>query len=208
MRFAMMLLGAALAVWGAGASAAEGVGARQRGAKLFVNRCLACHDLSLVRGENLAKLGLGEAEIRGALGLAAASPMRAALGREQVKQMLGAYPPELSLVARSRASADLSGEEWLARYLRAFTRDPGRPSGWNNALAPNTVMPDALGGAGEAGGAAGRDRAAADIAAFLGWAAEPGREDRERLAWPVLGVLTVFSILCYALKRAYRKDVS
>ena len=95
-----------------------------------------------------------------------------------------------------------------ARYLQGFSRDPARPSGWNNALAPNTAMPDALGEAGEAGGAAGRDRTAADIAAFLGWAAEPGREGRERLAWPVLGVLTVFSILCYALKRTYRKDVS
>jgi len=204
----MSVLCAALGVWVGGVGAADEVAARQRGAKLFVSRCLACHDLSLLRGQSLAKLDFGEGQIRGALGLAAASPMRAALGREQVKQMLGALPPDLSLAARSRASADLSGEEWLARYLQGFSRDPARPSGWNNALVPNTAMPDALSGAGEAVGTAQRDRAAADIAAFLDWAAEPGRTERERLAWPVLSVLAVFSALCYALKRSYRKDVS
>ncbi|WP_417067934.1 cytochrome c1 [Niveibacterium terrae] len=206
MRFATGMLCAALAVWAACASAGDGEEARRRGAKLYLSRCLACHDLSLVRGESLAKLGLGEAEIRGALGPGAASPMRAALGREQVKQTLGALPPDLSLAARSRASADLSGEEWLARYLQGFTPDPARPSGWNNALVPNTAMPDALGGGGEEGGMPRRD--AADIAAFLGWAAEPGRAGREALAWPVLGVLTVFAFLCYALMRTWRKDVS
>lgn len=199
MRGAARMLCAALAVWAASAGAGED--ALRRGAQLYLSRCLACHDLSLVRGGSLAKLGLGEAAIGGAA--AAASPMRAALAREQLRQTLGASPPDLSLAARSRASADLTGEEWLARYLLAFTRDPARPSGWNNALVPNTAMPDALGEEGE-----GARRDAADIAAFLGWAAEPGRAEREALAWPVLGVLLVFSFLCYALMRASRNEVS
>ena len=49
------------------------------------------------------------------------------------KEWFGALPPDLSVIARARASADGSGADWLYTYLRTFYRDNSRPTGWNNA---------------------------------------------------------------------------
>jgi hypothetical protein len=42
--------------------------------------------------------------------------------RCEQKQWFGAAPPDLSLIARARASADGSGADWLYTYLRSFYR--------------------------------------------------------------------------------------
>ena len=106
--------------------------ALQSGARLFVNYCLNCHGLSFVRYNRLTELGLTEQQIKDNLMFTAekiGEPMRIAARPGEQKQWFGVTPPDLSLVARARASADGSGADWLYTYLRNFYVDEKRPTG-------------------------------------------------------------------------------
>ena len=121
--------------------------ALQSGARTFVNYCLNCHGLSFVRYNRLLELGLTEQQVRENLMFTAdkiGEPMRIAARPAEQKQWFGAAPPDLSLVARARASGDGSGADWLYTYLRSFYRDEQRPTGWNNTVFANVGMPHIL----------------------------------------------------------------
>lgn len=195
----------------------------QRGAKLFVDYCLGCHGVSFIRYQQLSEIGFSDREIREELMSGAgksSDSMKAAIRREEVRSWLGAAAPDLSVLARSRSSAFGSGADWLYSYLHRFYRDEARPTGWNNDLVPGTAMPHVLwelqgerrsaapGGRQEKIKAAAEyAKSAADLAAFLAWAAEPHPLSRMRIGWLVLAVLAALSALSYALKRAYWKNV-
>ena len=121
--------------------------ALQSGAKLFVNYCLNCHGASSMRYNRLTDLGLSEAQIKTNLLFSAAKVgelMKVAMSPSDAKQWFGALPPDLSVIARARASGAGSGSDWLYTYLRAYYRDATRPTGWNNALFANVGMPHVL----------------------------------------------------------------
>ncbi len=121
--------------------------ALQNGAKLFVNYCLNCHGASSMRYNRLTDLGLSEAQIKTNLLFSAAKVgelMKVAMSPSDAKQWFGALPPDLSVIARARASGAGSGSDWLYTYLRAYYRDATRPTGWNNALFANVGMPHVL----------------------------------------------------------------
>jgi ubiquinol-cytochrome c reductase cytochrome c1 subunit len=121
--------------------------ALQNGAKLFVNYCLGCHSAGLMRYNRLADIGLTEAQIKDNLMFTATKvgdPMRIAMTASDAKEWFGALPPDLSVTARSRASHDGSGPDWLYTYLRSYYRDATRATGWNNAVFPNVGMPHVL----------------------------------------------------------------
>jgi ubiquinol-cytochrome c reductase cytochrome c1 subunit len=123
--------------------------ALQNGAKLFVNYCLNCHAASAMRYNRLtdAAVGLSEAQIKGNLLFAAekvGEPMAVALQPKQGKEWFGTSPPDLSLIARSRASAAGSGSDYLYTYLRTFYRDDTKATGWNNLVFPSVAMPHVL----------------------------------------------------------------
>jgi ubiquinol-cytochrome c reductase cytochrome c1 subunit len=118
--------------------------ALQDGARTFVNYCLNCHGSSSMRYNRLTDLGLTEDQIRKNLMFAAdkvGEQMKTALSPADAKAWFGALPPDLSVIARARASEAGSGPDWLYTYLRAYYRDATRPTGWNNALFPNVGMP-------------------------------------------------------------------
>ena len=118
--------------------------ALQNGAKLFVNYCLNCHGASYMRYNRLEQIGLSEQMIRDNLMFTAdkiGEPMRIAMQRDEAKQWFGAAPPDLTVIARSRASEVGSGADWLYTYLRGFYRDDTRPTGWNNVIFENVGMP-------------------------------------------------------------------
>ncbi len=113
----------------------------QSGAKIFVNYCLNCHPASMMRYNRLRDLGLTEEQIRENLLFSAdkvGEMMNVGLTRKDAKESFGAAPPDLSVIARSR------GGDWLYTYLRAFYRDPGSLTGWNNLLFERVAMPHAL----------------------------------------------------------------
>jgi ubiquinol-cytochrome c reductase cytochrome c1 subunit len=81
--------------------------ALQNGAKLFVNNCLNCHGASYVRYNRLKDIGLTEQQIKDNLMFTAekiGEPMGISMSRKDAKEFFGAWPPDLSLIARARAS--------------------------------------------------------------------------------------------------------
>jgi ubiquinol-cytochrome c reductase cytochrome c1 subunit len=202
--------------------------ALQNGAKVFVNYCLSCHGVSFVRYNRLTELGLSEQLIRDNLMFTAdkiGEPMRVAARPADQKLWFGVTPPDLSLVARARASEAGTGADWLYTYLRSFYRDENRPTGWNNTIFANVGMPHALW---ELQGqqvlnkethelelaVPGQlspteyNKMVADLVGFLVWAGEPGAGFRKFLGFFVLAFLMVLFGVSYALKKAYWKDVS
>ena len=204
----------------------------QRGARLYADYCAGCHSLGYLRRSRMqADLGLDAATVQAGFGapdVKSDGTLRSAMPAEAAARWLGTAPPDLSLVARSR------GADWVYTYLDTFYPDAGRPSGWNNLLAPDTLMPHPLwelqgerrpqygppeapatarpvtGLASARGGRldqAAYERTVRDITAFLAYAADPSSLQRRRLAPWVILFLLAFTGLVWLLKREYWKDV-
>jgi ubiquinol-cytochrome c reductase cytochrome c1 subunit len=119
----------------------------QNGAKLFVNYCLNCHSASSMRYNRLKDLGLTDDQIKANLLFSAdkvGDMMTVALRPNDAKAWFGAVPPDLSVIARAKASPAGTGGDYLYTYLRSFYRDDTRPTGWNNMVLPNVAMPHAM----------------------------------------------------------------
>jgi len=200
--------------------------ALQSGARIFVNYCLNCHGASFVRYNRLTELGLTEQQVKDNLMFTAekiGQPMRVAARPAEQKVWFGAAPPDLTLVARARASADGSGADWLYTYLRSFYVDEKRPTGWNNTVFENVGMPNVLWqlqglqiahkdhklelAVPGSLSPAEYDKLVADLVGFMVWMAEPDAGLRKHLGMGVLAFLVVLFGVAYALKKAYWKDV-
>ncbi len=122
--------------------------ALQSGAQLFVNYCLNCHAASNMRYNRLRDIGLSEDQIKKNLLFATekvGDTMKVALDPKQAKEWFGAVPPDLSVIARSRADISKgSGADYLYTYMRSYYRDPNTATGWNNLAFPNVGMPHVL----------------------------------------------------------------
>jgi len=209
----------------------------QRGARHFVNYCLNCHSANYMRYNRLKDIGLTDQQILDNLvftGVKVGDLMKVAMDPKDSKAWFGAAPPELSLIARSRASHAGSGADWLYSYLRGFYRDAERPTGWNNTVFPNVGMPHVLWelqgeqvlaekkvqGAGfektemalklDKPGKLSTveyDQMVADLVNYLVFMAEPARASRTTIGMFVLVALGLLFVLAYALKKEYWKDV-
>ncbi len=205
---------------------ANDMAALQNGAKIFVNYCLNCHSASYMRYNRLKDIGLSDAQVKDNLLFTAekvGEPMKIAMQRADAKVWFGAAPPDLTIIARARASEFGSGADWLYTYLRGFYRDENRPTGWNNVVFENVGMPHVLW---ELQGdqvmgpdhklklvKPGKlkpqefDAVTGDLVAFLKYMGEPVAEFRKRLGVIVLIFLAIFFVFAYALKREYWKDI-
>lgn len=206
----------------------------QRGASNFVNYCLGCHSAKFVRYNRMAAdIGLTEQQLIDNLMFTAESPhetMRIGINADDAKRWFGVVPPDLSLIARSR------GTDYLYTFLRSFYADPAKASGTNNLVLPGTAMPHVLWelqGVQEAVWAGepnaqgdvshefkefrlvkpGRltadeyDAFVRDTVNFLEYMAEPAQLQRRSLGFPVIAFLVFFTLLAWALKKEYWKDV-
>lgn len=205
---------------------ANDMAALQNGAKVFVNYCLNCHSASYMRYNRLKDVGLSDDQIRDNLMFTAdkvGEPMRIAMRREEAKVWFGAAPPDLSVIARARASEHGSGADWLYTYLRGFYRDESRPTGWNNVIFENVGMPHVLWDL-QGDQVMGEDHKlklvkpgtmkpreydamVGDLVAYLKYMGEPVAEFRKHLGVVVLIFLAVFFVFAYALKREFWKDI-
>lgn len=126
----------------------QDMAALQNGAKLFVNYCLNCHSASFMRYNRLRDIGLSEVQIKDNLlfaGEKVGETMKISLDPKQAKDWFGATPPDLTVIARSRADgAKGSGADYLYTYLRTYYRDDTKATGWNNLAFPSVAMPHAL----------------------------------------------------------------
>lgn len=122
--------------------------ALQHGAQLFVNYCLNCHAAGFMRYNRLADIGLTEEQIKGNLMFATdkvGETMKVSLDPHQAKEWFGANPPDLTVIARSRAAQGKgSGADYLYTYLRSYYRDETKATGWDNLAFPSVSMPHVL----------------------------------------------------------------
>lgn len=119
----------------------------QNGAKLFVNYCLNCHAATSMRYNRLKDLGLSEEQIKANLLFSqdkVGGMMTTAMRPEDAKAWFGVVPPDLSVIARAKASPGATGSDYLYTYLRTFYKDDTRPTGWNNLVVPNVAMPHVM----------------------------------------------------------------
>ena len=122
--------------------------ALQNGARIFTNYCLSCHSATYMRYNRLHDIGLSDDQIRKNLLFATdkvGDTMKTTLDPRQAKDWFGAAPPDLSVIARSRAEMGKgSGADYLYTLWRTFYRDDAKPNGWNNLAFPDIAMPHAL----------------------------------------------------------------
>jgi ubiquinol-cytochrome c reductase cytochrome c1 subunit len=211
----------------------------QNGAKLFVNYCLSCHSAAFMRYNRLRDIGLSEQQIKDNLLFATdkvGDTMKAAIDPKQAKEWFGANPPDLTLVARSRAGHGGSGADYLYTYLRTYYRDPTKATGWNNLTFPNVGMPNVLwelqgvrepqfetreehghevkvftGWKQISPGAMTTlqyDQAVGDLVGYLQWMAEPAQKSRVRVGVWVLLFLGVLTVITWRLNAAFWKDIN
>lgn len=210
----------------------------QNGAKLFVNYCLSCHSAAYMRFNRLKDIGLTEQQIKDNLLFTTdkvGDTMVAAIDPKQAKNWFGGNPPDLTVIARSRASGDGSGADYLYTFLRTFYRDNTKATGWNNLAFPSVGMPHVMW---ELQGerrailedvevkgqktqvfkgweqisqgtmsAQEYDQAVGDLVNYLQWMGEPAQSTRIRVGVGVLIFLGIFILIAWRLNAAFWKDV-
>jgi ubiquinol-cytochrome c reductase cytochrome c1 subunit len=119
--------------------------ALQRGAALYMNYCSGCHSLNYQRYSRTAEdLGLTQEEMEQNLIFSDAkygeNINTGIANHADAEKWLGKAPPDLSVVARTKAQ----GADWIYGYLKSFYVDESRPTGWNNTVFPGASMPNVL----------------------------------------------------------------
>ena len=184
--------------------------ALQNGAKVFVNYCLNCHSAAFQRYNRLQDIGLTPEQIKSNLLVTNAKvgdTMKAAIDPQQAKAWFGVNPPDLTVIARSRAGAGGTGADYLYSYMRGFYRDETKPTGWNNHIFPNVAMPHVLWEVQGSMAPAQYDLMIGDLVNYLQWMAEPVQTTRKNVGLGVLLFLAVLSFLTWRLNAAYWKDI-
>ena len=224
--------------WDKAPNKTNDLGALQNGAKLFVNYCLNCHSAAYMRYNRLQDIGLTELQIKDNLLFATdkvGETMKASMDPKQAKDWFGGNPPDLTVIARSRAGAGGSGADYLYTYLRTYYRDETKATGWNNLAFPSVAMPHVLW---EMSGERkplfdekeehGRkvavfkgwqqvtpgtmsplqyDQAVADLVGYLQWMGEPAQNTRVRVGVWVLMFLLILTFVAWRLNAAFWKNV-
>ncbi len=122
--------------------------ALQNGAKLFANYCLNCHEAAFMRFNRLRDIGLTEDQIKQNLMFPTdrvGDTMKIAMSAKDAKEWFGGLPPDLTVIARSRANISQgSGADYLYTYMRSYYRDASTATGWNNLAFPSVGMPHVM----------------------------------------------------------------
>ena len=101
------------------ASKMTDVAALQSGARTFTNYCLNCHSAAYMRYNRMHDIGLNDAEIKKNMLFATdkvGDTMKTTLDPKQAKDWFGAAPPDLSVIARSRAAPGKGSGAGCAAY--------------------------------------------------------------------------------------------
>jgi ubiquinol-cytochrome c reductase cytochrome c1 subunit len=210
----------------------------QNGARLFVNYCLNCHSAAYMRFNRLQDIGFTAEQIKDNLLFTTdkvGETMKSAIDPKQAKEWFGANPPDLTVIARSRAGHGGTGADYLYTFLRTFYPDETKATGWNNLAFPSVGMPHVLwelqgqrrpifesrmehghevhvfkGWEQVKAGAMTPlqyDQAVGDLVNFLQWMGEPAQNTRVRVGVWVMLFLLVFTVIAWRLNAAYWKDV-
>ena len=182
----------------------------QNGAKVFVNYCLNCHSAAFNRYNRLQDIGLTPEQIKDNLLVTNAKigdTMKAAIDPQQAKAWFGVNPPDLTVIARSRAGAGGTGADYLYTYMRGFYPDATTPTGWNNHVFVNVGMPHVLWEMQSTMTPAQYDTTIGDLVNYLQWMGEPAQTTRKTMGMWVLIFLAGLTFLTWKLNNAYWKDI-
>jgi ubiquinol-cytochrome c reductase cytochrome c1 subunit len=191
-----------------------------------------------MRFNRLQDLGISEQQIKDNLLFPTekiGETMKVNLDPRQAKEWFGTVPPDLTLVARSRAGHGGTGADYLYTYLRTFYRDDTKATGWNNLAFPAVAMPHVMWELQgerrpvfekvESHGHATDvfkgweqvtpgtmspiqfDQAMGDLVGYLQWMAEPAQNTRIRVGVWVLLFLVIAVVFTWRLNASYWKDV-
>lgn len=206
--------------------------AAQRGYQVYKEVCAACHAMHLVSFRNLQDLGFSEDEVK-----AIAASYKVTDGPNDAGEMFeraarpsdkfvspfpnenaarasnnGAYPPDLSLIAKAR----VGGPDYLYALLTGYEKAPADVQlldgqHYNKYFAGHKIaMPQPLNDGQVTfadGTQASISNMAHDVAVFLNWTAEPELERRHRLGVQVILFLIVATGFFYAAKRRVWADL-
>jgi len=200
--------------------------AAQRGFQVYKEVCAACHALHFISYRNLGDLGFGEDEVKGiAAGYETtdgpndegemftrpgrpSDRFKAPFANEKQARFAnnGAYPPDLSLMAKARPG----GPDYLHALLTGYKDPPAGVTvmegmhynewfpGHQIAMA-KPLNDDQITFAD--GTKATVDQMARDVSTFLMWTAEPKLEARKRLGVKVVLFLILLTGLLFFVKR-------
>jgi ubiquinol-cytochrome c reductase cytochrome c1 subunit len=225
-------------VWDKAPNKTNDLASLQNGAKLFANYCLNCHSAAFMRFNRLKDIGLTDQQIKDNLLFTTekvGETMKVSMNPSEAKEWFGGVPPDLTVIARSRAGPGGSGADYLYTYLRTYYRDETKPTGWNNLAYPNVGMPHVLWelqgqrkavfeeheshGVKTAAFKSWEqvtpgsmtplqfDQAMGDLVGYLQWMAEPAQNTRVRIGVWVLMFLLIMTFAAWRLNAAFWKDV-
>ncbi len=204
-----------------------------RGFQVYKEVCSACHSMNLLSYRNLQEIGFSEAAVKeiaasvtvmdgpndeGEMFERPGKPsdrFKAPFANEQAARAgnNGALPPDLSLIARSRAGAGFGafeGADYIHGILTGYEEAPAdfkmtEGMNYNKGFAGHQIaMPNPLsdGAVTYADGTqASVDQMARDVSVFLTWAGEPNYESRIRTGLKAMLFLVAFTLIAYAAKR-------
>jgi ubiquinol-cytochrome c reductase cytochrome c1 subunit len=221
----------------------------RRGFKVYKEVCSTCHSIKMLAFRNLSQAGGPAFTEKEVADLAATykvkdgpneagdyfdRPARPSdhfpppFANEQAARaaMAGAYPPDMSVLAKARGysrgfprflldavpglSYQEHGVDYIASLLKGYGEPPHDvkiPDGqyYNAYMIGNRIgMPPPLSDGAvtyDDGAPQTVDQYAKDVTAFLMWVAEPHLEARKRIGLGVISFLTVFAFLLYFTKR-------
>lgn len=198
----------------------------QRGFKVYREVCSACHSMNRVFYRDLKALGYSEGQIKTVAGEVTVmdgpndeGEMYERPGRpsdhfkapyanvEQAKYANnGAYPPDMSLLAKARHG----GANYIYGILTGYHEAPEgtqllQGQHWNTTMPGHII---AMAAPLQDGQVAFDDNApqtvdqyAKDVSTFLTWAAEPHMEERKRIGITAFLFLLVFTGVMYTVKK-------
>jgi ubiquinol-cytochrome c reductase cytochrome c1 subunit len=204
----------------------------QRGFQVYKEVCANCHGMHLLSYRNLQEIGLSDAEVRA---IAATVQMqdgpndegqmferpgrpsdrfRSPFSNEKAARAAnnGAYPPDLSVIAKARQG----GADYLYALLTGYEDPPADVTlmegmHYNKYFAGHQIAMAAPLNEDQVefhdGTKATVEQMARDVSQFLAWAAEPEMEQRKSMGVKIVLFLTILGGLAYAVKRKVWADV-
>lgn len=199
----------------------------KRGQQIYANVCAGCHAMDLLAYRDLQDIGYSEDEVKE---IAAAvqvldgpddagemferpgrpsDTFKAPFANEQAARASnnGAYPPDLTLIAKSRAGVGFiahDGADYIYSLMTGYEETPPAgvtvPDGmyYNHAFKGGMIaMVPPLVDSEEAP----LEQQAQDIAVFLSWASETNLDARHRMGIKAILFLVAFTLIAYAAKR-------
>lgn len=199
----------------------------QRGYQVYKEVCASCHSMKYVAFRNLVEIGFSEEQAKAIAAeftvtdgpngdgdmferpgsLSDRFPAPFANENAAAASNGGAYPPDLSLLAKAR----VGGEDYIYSLLAGYAAEGAGDHHCAEGTHANPYFP---GGClkmpqpmseGQVeyvdGTPASVEQMSMDVAAFLTWAAEPKMEERKRMGLKVIIFLLVTCGLLYAAKK-------